>query len=47
MPISKITDETFPKMTDTQKFKFILNQPSIAKLSSQFIIDAFDNRVAQ
>ena len=44
---AKITNETFPNMTDSQKFKFILNQPTIAKLSSQFIIDAFDNRVAK
>jgi hypothetical protein len=44
---SKITDETFPNMTDSEKFKFILNQPTIAKISSQFIIDAFDNRVTE
>jgi hypothetical protein len=42
---SKISDETFPNMTDSEKFYFILNQPTIAKISSQFIIDAFDNSV--
>jgi hypothetical protein len=44
---SKITDEIFPNMTDIEKFKFILNQPAVAKLTSQFIIDAFDNRLTE
>ena len=42
---SKITDEEFPNMADSEKFKFLVNNPAIAKTTSQFIIDAFDNRL--
>ena len=42
---SKITDEEFPNMADNEKFKFLVNNPAIAKTTSQFIIDAFDNRL--
>ena len=42
---SKITDEEFPNMADSEKFKFLVNNPAIAKTTSQFINDAFDNRL--
>ena len=44
---SKITDENFPNMADMEKFKFILNQPAVAKITSQFISDALFNRLTE
>ena len=43
---SKISDENFTSLSDIEKLKFLVNCPEIAKLTAQFVIDAFDNRIS-
>ena len=43
---SKIDDENFTGLSDIEKFKFLVNCPALAKLTAQFVIDAFDNRIS-
>ena len=45
--LSKISAEDFETLSDVEKIKFILNDPSIVKQSAQYIIAAFDNRVME
>ena len=37
----------FAQMNDHEKFVFLLTTQSVAKIVAQFIVDAFDERVAQ
>ena len=42
---SQIDNESFPQFSGSEKLKFLLNNSDIVKQTSQFIIDAFDNRI--
>ena len=44
---SKIEDENFTGLSDIEKLKFLVNCPALAKLTAQFVIDAFDNRISE
>ena len=44
--LPKITLNDFPNLNDLAKLKYLVNSPDIVKLTAQFIIDCFDNRVA-
>ena len=37
----------FVQMNDHEKFVFLLTTQSVAKIVAQFIVDAFDERIAQ
>ena len=39
-------DQDFQNLSLKEKFSFLLNDPNTVKLTSQFIIEAFDNRTA-
>jgi hypothetical protein len=42
---SKINRDDFQNFSDQEKIAFLLNDPEIVKLTAQFIIDSFDNRI--
>ena len=37
----------FAEMNDPDKFVFLLTTQSVAKIVAQFIVDAYDERIAQ
>ena len=39
------TNESFQYLNPTEKLKYLLNNSEIVKQTSQFVIDAFDNRL--
>ena len=41
---SKVEDDSFSDLNDLDKFKFLVNNPEIAKQTAQYVIDAYDNR---
>ena len=41
---SKVEDDSFRDLNDLNKFKFLVNNPDIAKQTAQYVIDAYDNR---
>ena len=43
--IGQINNEGFSLLNDTKKLKFLMNNSDIVKQTSQFIINAFDNRL--
>ena len=45
--LTKIADDQFTSLNVDAKFKFLLNSPALAKVTAQFIIDAFDNRLTE
>ena len=42
---SKINRDNFQNFSDREKISFLRNDPEIVKLTAQFIIDSFDNRI--
>jgi hypothetical protein len=42
---SQIRNEAFPLFSDSEKLIFLLNNSDTVKQTSQYIIDAFDNRL--
>ena len=42
---SKVENEAFPNLDVADKLKFLLNSSDMVKDTSQFIINAFDNRL--
>ena len=45
--LSKLSIENFETLSDIEKIKLILNDPSMVKQTAQYIINAFDNRVIE
>ena len=43
--IGQINNEGFSLLNDSEKLKFLMNNSDIVKQTSQFIINAFDNRL--
>ena len=41
----RYTNASFQTLNSTEKLKYLLNDSEIVKQTSQFIIDAFDNRL--
>ena len=44
---ARIQVADFRHMSDQEKFVFLLTTQSVAKLVAQFVVDAFDERLAQ
>ena len=44
--VARIQAADFAQMNDLEKFIFLLTTQSVAKIVAQFIVDAYDQRIA-